>query len=690
METNDIEKIMQYKNPLFSEYTTLYRSTPFNKIKSKHYLPAFEEGLRLFKKDLDAIANNPEKPTYENVILALERCGEMVRRVSSAFFGIFSAITTDEMMSIAQTISPSISEIMHYMYQHQKLFKRLNTIRLKKDTLFLSIEDDRLLENGYKEFMENGAGLKAKDRKKYQTIMTELSLLSLDFESNMMRDENAYELLLTNEKEIRGIPVDICAQAALIAKEKGCEGWLFTLSAPSYVPFMRYVENRDLRQQMYRAKLTVGCKEEAYNNRQIVTKIVNKRLEAARLLGFDNYASYVLKDRMAENQRTVSDFLRQLLDNYKPLAEEEYKTLQDFAAGLENDPSFVLMPWDLEYYAEKLKKERFNINDEMTRPYFELEHVREKVFGLATELYGVTFKRNTKISVYHKDVTVYEVRDANRCMLGLLYVDFYSRNTKQSGAWMNDIKGQFVDENKVDHRPHVMIAMNFQQPTDERPTLLTFREVKTLLHEFGHALHGLFSQCRYETISGTRVKLDFVELPSQIMENWLNEQAFLDQIGVHYKTGKKIPQKWVRNLIEASNFNIGLDCCRQVCFGLLDMAWHTIEEPFEGDIEQFEKKAWRTGNIFPEVAGTIMSCSFGHIFSGGYAASYYGYKWAEVLDADAFSLFKERGVFDRTTAQSFRDNILSRGDTEDPNTLYVRFRGHKPTIDALLRRNNIL
>jgi peptidyl-dipeptidase Dcp len=682
-------KKMRHKNPLFFEYTTVYQSTPFNEIENRHYLPAFEEGIRLFKKDMDTIADNPEEPTYENIILALERSGRMVRRVASAFFGIFNATIDDETMEIAQTISPSISETMHYMYQNQKLFQRLKTVYLKKDTLHLPEEEECLLVNGYKEFMENGAGLKAEDRKKYQALMTELTLLSLDFEGNTLKDENEYELLLTDETDISGIPADLCDQAAQEARERGKTGWLFTLSAPSYAPFMRYADNRALRQQMYKARLSIGNKDNANNNREIITKIVNKRLEIARLMGFDNYAAYSLRNKMAENKQTVLAFLQQLLENYKPLAEREYETLQNYATERENDPSFVLMPWDWTYYAEKLKKRQFNVNDEMTRPYFELKHVRKSIFGLANELYGITFKKNAKIPVYHKDVTAYEVQDVDKSLLGILYADFYSRKTKQSGAWMNEIKGQFVDENGVDHRPHVMIAMNFRRPTKNHPTLLTYNEVKTFLHEFGHALHGLFSQCRYETISGTKVKHDFVELPSQIMENWLEEQAFLDQIGVHYKTGRKIPAELVKNLIDASNFNVGYDCCRQVSLALLDMDWHTIETPFDGDIERFEKKAMKKAAILPEVAGAVMSCCFGHIFSGEYAAGYYGYKWAEVLDADAFSLFKERGIFDRTTAQSFRNNILNKGDTADPNVLYVRFRGHKPTIDALLKRNGI-
>ncbi|MDR2913397.1 MAG: M3 family metallopeptidase [Tannerella sp.] len=677
-------------NPFFDKYTTEYQAVPFDKIKNEHYIPAFDEGFRLLREEVDQIAENPRKPSFENTIVELERSGELLKRVSNAFFGVFSAVTDDERMEIAQTISPKMSECQHYVYLNKPLFKRVREVYLKRDSLNLSVEDIRLLENTYKGFIDSGAGLKEKDRKRYKELSTELSLLSLDFDNHVLKDENSFELFLTDKKDLRGLPANICHVASLAAKEKGRKGWLFTLSAPSYVPFMRYADNRGLREKMYMAKMTVGCSDNEFDNRGIVEKIVNKRLEVASLLGFDNYASYVLKDKMAKNQQQVYKLLCQLLKNYKPLAENEYKTLQEFASGQEEDNTFVLMPWDWSYYAEKLKKQLFKVDDEMTRPYFELERVRNGIFGLASDLYGLTFRKNLKIPVYHEDVTVYEVTDSDKTLLGILYTDFFSRETKQSGAWMSDVKGQFVDERNIDHRPHVMISMNFQRPTKEHPSLLTYSEVKTFLHEFGHALHGLLSQCRYESMSGTNVKHDFVELPSQIMENWLDEKEFLDCVGVHYKTGKKMPAKLIKNIIDSSNFNVGYACCRQVSFGLLDMAWHTLDVPFSGNMERFEKKAWRKAFILPEVKGTIMSCSFGHLFSGGYAAGYYGYKWAEVLDADAFSLFKEKGIFDKETAQSFRNNILSRGDSEDPNELYVRFRGRKPTIKALLQRNGIL
>ena len=684
---------MKRSNPFFEKYTTEYEVIPFNKIKNEHYMPAFEEGFSQLKKDIDKIAGKKQKPTFENTIVELERSGDFLKRVSNAFFGIFSAVTDDKKMEIAQNVSPKMTECQHYIFLNKPLFEQVKEIYLKKDSLNLSTEDLRLLENTYSGFIDSGAGLKEKGKAAYKKLSTELALLSLDFDNNVLKDENSFELFIADKNELSGLPGDICKAAAIAAKEKGRVGWLFTLSEPSYTPFMRYGDNRALRKKLYMAKMTVGSNDNEYNNKDIVKKIVNKRLEIARLLGFDNYASYALKDKMAKDAKSVFNLLQRLLKNYKPLAEKEYDTLQKFASAMERDlqkdGKFRLMPWDWGYYAEKMKKHLFDVNDKMTRPYFELECVRKGVFGLATELYGVTFKKNTKIPVYHNGVTVYEVIDSDKSLLGILYVDFFSRDTKQSGAWMSDVKGQFVDKQNNDHRPNVMISMNFPRPTKEQPSLLTYNEVKTLLHEFGHALHGLLSKCRYESMSGTNVKRDFVELPSQIMENWLDEKEFLDRIGIHYKTGKKIPKKLVKNIIDASNFNTGYACCRQVSFGLLDMAWHTQEAPFDGDIERFEKKAWKRASVLPDVKNAIMSCQFGHIFSGGYAAGYYGYKWSEVLDADAFSAFKENGIFDKKTAQSFRENILSKGDSKDPNELYVRFRGRKPTIKALLQRNGI-
>ena len=495
-------------------------------------------------------------------------------------------------------------------------------------------------------------------------------------------------MLITDEKELSGLPESAREAAALRAKSKGKSGWLFNLSAPSYVPFMRYADRRDLREQLYRAYMNIGNKGDEYDNKEIIRKIVNDRLEIAHLMGYKNYAEYNLVHTMAKNPANVYQLLNQLLDAYKPVAINEYNQVQGFAIGKEQQ-DIKVMPWDWSYYSEKLRNIRFQINDEMTRPYFELDHVKQSVFNLATQLYGITFKENKKIPVYHPEVTPYEVYDANGRFLAVLYTDFFPRDGKQSGAWMNNIKSQYIDKQGIDNRPQIIIVMNFTRPTETKPSLLTFDEVETLLHEFGHSIHGMLAQGHYASLSGTNVYRDFVELPSQIMENWLTEKEFLDQIAIHYQTGEKIPSELIQKLIDAANFNAGYACCRQLSFGMLDMAWHTLEQPFEGEVAAFEKKAWAPSVIVPEVEGALMGTQFGHIFSGGYAAGYYGYKWAEVLDADAFSIFKEKGIFNKEVAHSFRENILSKGGTEDPALLYEQFRGKKPTIDALLIRNGI-
>jgi peptidyl-dipeptidase Dcp len=487
---------------------------------------------------------------------------------------------------------------------------------------------------------------------------------------------------------LSGLPESVTDAAATLAKSKGKTGWLFDLSAPSYVAFMRYSDSRELREKLYREYMSVGNKGDEYDNKAVVRQIVNNRLEIARLLGYANYAGYALTHTMAKNPANVYDLLNRLLAAYKPVAVNEYNAVKGFAQGMERQ-NLEIMPWDWSYYAEKLKDIRFQVNDEMTRPYFELENVRKGVFGLATQLYGITFRQNKNIPVYHPEVDAYEVYDENNRFMAVLYTDFHPREGKQSGAWMNSVKSQFKGIKGEDGHPQVIIVMNFTRPTETKPSLLSFDEVNTLLHEFGHALHGLLADGTYASLSGTGVYRDFVELPSQIMENWLTEKEYLDRIAVHYQTGEKIPQELIRNLVDASNFNTGYLCCRQLSFGLLDMAWHTLTEPFEGDVLAFEQEAWAPAQILPPAQNALMSTSFGHIFSGGYAAGYYGYKWAEVLDADAFSVFKKAGIFNRDIARSFRDHILSKGGTEDPEVLYLRFRGEDPTIDALLIRNGI-
>lgn len=675
-------------NPFFFSYNTPFDTPPFNEIKTEHYEPAFNEGIKLLDIEVQAIANEALPATFENTIVALERSGKLLNKVSSAFFNVLNAEADDEMMDISQKISPKLSESSNNIFLNEKLFVRVKSVYKQKDRLNLSTEEAKLLEETFESFSVRGANLNPEDKDKYRKLSTDLSVLSLTFDQNALKDKNRYELLLTDEKDLSDLPESIRETAAHRAKEKGKEGWLFNLTAPSYVPFMRYAASRKLRETMYREYMSVGNKGDQYDNKEIIRQIVNIRLEIARLMGYNTYAEYSLKHTMAKNPATVYNLLNQLLEAYKPVAINEYNAVRGFAMGTEKE-NITIMPWDWSYYSEKLKDIRFDVNDEMTRPYFELNNVKKGVFGLATQLYGITFKENKDIPVYHSEVDAYEVYDADGKFLSILYTDFHPRDGKQSGAWMNSIKEQYHEADGNDSRPQIIIVMNFTRPTETKPSLLTFDEVNTLLHEFGHALHGMFAEEKYASLSGTNVYRDFVELPSQLMENWLTEKEFLDQIAVHYETGEKIPQELVRKLVDASNFNTGYFCCRQLSFGMLDMAWHTQTVPFEGDVIAFEKQAWTQTVIVPDVPETLMSSSFGHIFSGGYAAGYYGYKWAEVLDADAFSVFKEAGIFNKEVARSFRENILSRGGTEDPAILYKRFREQEPTIDALLIRNGV-
>lgn len=675
-------------NPFFEKYKTPFGTPPFDRIHVEHYEPAFEKGIEQLEKEVQAIADNPQPATFGNTIVALERSGQLLQNVSSAFFNVLSAEANDEMMEISQRVSPKLSESSNNIYLNERLFARVKALYDQKDRLNLSTEDAKLLDDTYEGFKVQGATLSPEDKEKYRKLSTDLSILSLQFDQNALKDKNRFEMLLTKEEELQGLPESVREAAAMQAKAKGKTGWLFNLSAPSYTPFMRYSANRSLREKMYREYMSIGNKGDEFDNKDIIKQIVNIRLQIARLMGDKNYAEYALEHTMAKTPANVYKLLNQLLEAYKPVAVNEYNAVQGFAMGMEKE-NFTVMPWDWSYYSEKLKDIRFNINDEMTRPYFELNHVKQSVFGLATQLYGITFKENKKIPVYHPEVEAYEVHDADGKFLAVLYTDFHPRDGKQSGAWMNNIKPQYKDEKGNDSRPHIVIVMNFTRPTETKPSLLSFDEVNTLLHEFGHALHGMLAEGTYAGLSGTSVYRDFVELPSQIMENWLTEKEFLDQIAVHYETGEKIPADMIHKLIDASNFNAGYLCCRQLSFGMLDMAWHTLTEPFEGDVTAYEKKAWEPTVILPEVPEALMSSSFGHIFSGGYAAGYYGYKWAEVLDADAFSVFKAAGIFNKETANAFRKEILSKGGTEDPAVLYKRFRGQEPTIDALLIRNGI-
>ncbi|OAV64836.1 Peptidyl-dipeptidase dcp [Bacteroidales bacterium Barb6XT] len=676
------------ENPFFGKYKTLHGTPPFDKIKTEHYEPAFEEAVRQLEGEVKAIATNPMPATFTNTVVALDRGGELMQRVSSAFFNVLNAEADDEMMEIAQRVSPVLSESSNNIYLNEDLFRRVKAVYDGREGLNLSGEDAKLLEETYEAFKKRGATLSSEDKETYRRLSNEMSVLTVRFDQNALKDKNRFELHITDKKDLAGLPESALDAAVTLAKSKGKEGWLFNLSAPSYQPFMRYAASRELREKMYREYMSTGNKGDEFDNKEIVRRIVNIRLETARLMGEANFAEYNLHHTMAKSPEAVYRLLGELLEAYRPAAINEYNAVQGFALGAEKE-NFTVMPWDWSYYSEKLKDVRFNVNDEMTRPYFELNNVCSTIFGLATRLYGITFKENKKIPVYHPEATAYEVFDADGSFLAVLYTDFHPREGKQSGAWMNEVKPQYRDAKGEDSRPQTIIVMNFTRPTETKPSLLTFDEVNTFLHEFGHALHGMLTGCTYASLSGTNVYHDFVELPSQIMENWLTEKEFLDCIAVHYETGEKIPQELVQRLTDAANFNAGYLCCRQLSFGFLDMAWHTLTVPFEGDVTAFEKAAQAKTAVLPEVPEALMSSAFSHIFSGGYAAGYYGYKWAEVLDADAFSVFKKNGIFDKRTAKSFRDNVLSKGGTEDPAILYRRFRGQEPNIEALLIKDGI-
>ena len=677
-------------NPLLSKFKTPRETIPFNKIKNEHFVPAFFEGCEQFNKEILQVINNPDIPSFENTIVAIERSGSLLKRISGIFYGLIDVMNEDELLEIAQTILPQIAECSHNVYLNDTLFSRVKLIYQNRKSLNLPTEDSRLLQKTYNNFFNKGANLSPENKNRYREISTELDLLQLKFNHNILKDEHNFELLLTKASDVSGLSEDVLEIAAQEAKNRDKAGWLFTLAEPSYFPFMRDADNRELREKMYRARMNVGNNNNEFDNKEIIKKIVNIRLEIARMMGYSTYAEYVLKDRMAKDENNVLDLLQELLNHYKPLAVNEYNMIQGFVSGRENLDDLTVMPWDWEYYSEKLKNLHFKINDEMTRPYFELERVKAGIFNLGSRLFNLTFKENKKIPVYHPDVKAYEVFDRRGNYLAVLYADFYQRPTKMSGAWMSNFSGQYMDDDDKDTRPHTVIVMNFSPPTDTKPTLLTYSEVETFLHEFGHALHSMLSKCKYESLSGTNVASDFSELPSQLMENWLKEELFLDILAAHYETGERIPASMIKKLIDATNFNIGYKCCRQVCFSLLDMAWHTLKNPFEGDFEEFEKSAWIPAVILPEVSNTLMSTSFSHIFSDNdYAAGYYGYKWAEVLEADAFAAFKEAGIFSRAVANSFMEHILSKGDTDDPNRLYIRFRCQQPSIDALLQRNGI-
>ena len=681
---------IEAQNPfLVKQYTTPHNTIPFDKIEVAHYEPAIREGIRQHNAEIDAIINNAETPTFANTIEAYERSGKLLAHVSEVFGNLLSAETNDDMQELAKIIMPLLDEHSNDVSLNETLFNRIKFVYEHQANENLNQEQTKLLEDVYNGFVRNGANLQNEAKENYRELTRQLSLLTLQFSENNLKETNDYKLVLTDKAQLSGLPGSAVETAAETAREQGIDGWVFTLQAPSYIPFMAYADDRNLRRELYMAYNTKCTHDNATDNRQIVKELVNTRMDIAKLLGYQNYAEYVLQERMAQNSKAVYQLLNQLLEAYTPTAHQEYEAIQALARE-EQGADFTIMPWDWSYYSRKLKDKKFNINDEMLRPYFELSKVKEGVFGLATRLYGITFRKNVDIPVYHPDVDAYEVFDKNGEYLAVLYTDFHPRAGKRSGAWMTSFKGQWIDsETGENSRPHVSIVMNFTKPTKDKPALLTFDEVETLLHEFGHSLHGMFANSTYESLSGTNVYWDFVELPSQFMENFATEKEFLHTFARHYITGELIPDTLVQRIIDSSNFNAAYACLRQVSFGLLDMAWYTRTTPFDGDVETYEKQAWAQAQILPQVPSTCMSTQFSHIFAGGYSAGYYSYKWAEVLDADAFSLFKQKGIFNKEVAESFRENILSKGATEHPMTLYKRFRGQEPTIDALLIRNGI-
>lgn len=680
-----------HTNPFFEPYNTPHDTVPFDRITTADYEEAFMEGIRRDNESIDKLINDPAEPTFDNTLARVDLSKgphyyDLLDRVSNVFSCMLSAETNDDLDTLAQKLSPILTQHANDVSLNPRLFERIK--RVYDHHRPLSPEETMLLNNSYDGFVRSGALLSDGDKKRLRKLTEEASLLSLQFSQNLLKENKAFELHLTDEQQLSGLPQTAVAAAAQAAAEHKKEGWVITLDFPSYSPFMTYADNRDLRRQLYMARNTECTHDNDQNNLDICRRLVNLRREIAQLLGYDTYADYVLVHRMASNVHNVNRLFDDLIEAYRPAALDEVTQIEALAHRLEG-PDFQVEPWDFSYYAHKLKMEKYHLDAEMLRPYFKLENVIRGVFGLATRLYGITFKENHDIPVYHPDVKAYEVFDADGSYLAVLYADFHPRKGKQGGAWMTEFQGQWIDSQGNNVRPHVSLVMNLTKPTDDHPALLTLGEVETFLHEFGHSLHGMFANTRFQSLSGTNVWWDFVELPSQFMENYAVEKDFLRTFAVHYQTGEPIPDDLINRIVESRNFMAGYNCLRQVSFGLLDMAYYTQSQEFDADIIPFEKHAWERAIVTPQLPDTCMTVQFSHIMAGGYAAGYYSYKWAEVLDADAFSVFKKNGIFDRQTAQSFRDNILSRGGTEHPMTLYKRFRGQEPTIDALLERNGI-
>lgn len=673
-------------NPFFKEFDTVHNTPPFSAIKNAHFEEAIDSGIVLAQKEIDAIVNQKSRPTFENTIVALENVGGDLNRVLNVFYPLLSAHSDDELMDISLRASAKLSEYSTNVSLNEGLWQRIKEVYEMRDSLNLDTEDKMLLQRTYDSFARSGANLQGEARDEYRKLSAELSELTTRFGQNVLKEVNTYEIWLSKD-DLAGLPESSIEAAALAAKEKGREGeYLFTLAQPTYMAFMKYSSRPDLREKMYRLYNGRNLKGE-YSNVEIMKRIADVRRQIANLLGCETYAQYSLQRTMAETPENVYNLLDQLRDAYRPAQQAEFKELTEFASKIEGKP-VTLNAWDYSYYSNKLKNEKYSYDEEELRPYFELNNVVDGVFGLATKLYGLNFTENKNIEVYHADVKAYEVTDADSNYVGVIYTDFYPRDSKRPGAWMTGFRDQYISEDGTNNRPHVTIVMNFTKPTGDKPSLLTPYEVETFLHEFGHALHGLLANTKYASLSGTSVYRDFVELPSQFNENYMTQKEFLDGFAKHYQTGEVIPQELVDKLIVSSQYGAAYACLRQLTFGYLDMAWHTQKAPVD-DAVAFEKDATKAVNMFPAVEETMISPQFSHIFSGGYAAGYYSYKWAEVLDADAFAMFLENGIYDKASADLFRTNILMKGGTEHPAELYRKFRGQDPTIEALLIRDGI-
>lgn len=690
--TDNISGKKERVNPFFLPYDTPHNTAPFDRITLADYEEAMMEGIRREDEQIEKIINNPDEPTFENTIIPEDEVKgrkhyyDLLSRVESVFFNMLSAETNDDMDALAQKMSPILTKHSNDISLNPKIFERVKYVY--EHHRELTPEENCLLEKSYEGFVRSGALLDEAGKDRLRKLTEEASMLSLQFSQNVLKENKAYTLHITDEQQLDGLPDTVRDAAQEAAKEHELEGWVFTLDAPSYGPFMMYSTQRELRKDLYMARNTLCIKDNDTNNLELCKRLINLRREMAQLLGYDTFADYVMKHRMATKVENVYKLLNDLIEAYKPKAIQEREEVETLAKE-EEGAAFKMEPWDLAYYSQLLKKKKYDLDPEMLRPYLELGNVIKGVFGLATRLYGITFKENKDIPVYHPDVKPYEVYDKDGSYLAVLYVDFHPRKGKRDGAWMTEFQGQWIERDGTNVRPHVSLVMNFSKPTEDKPALLRLGEVETFLHEFGHSLHGIFANTRFESLSGTNVWWDFVELPSQFMENFAVEKEFLRTFAFHYQTGEPMPDELIEKVIASRNYGAATACLRQVSFGLLDMAYYTHRDEFTEDIILFEKKAWAPAIIDEQRMDTCMTVQFSHIMAGGYAAGYYSYKWAEVLDADAFSVFKKEGIFNQATAQRFRDNILSRGGTEHPMTLYKRFRGQEPTIDALKERDGL-